>query len=148
MANIRRSAMGQPVDIDMLRLANEHTIAVGNTKTNARGDQLGPGGKVVKSRAQIMKDYHKLDSGQVQNIPVAESPKHVIQEESVEERVVLPTSNLAGKKVQDIPVAESSDNYVKPRGSFADAVAKQTEVTQELIDPAILTKDTGGIRRI
>jgi hypothetical protein len=61
MANIRRTAMGDGVDMDMLQLSNENTIAIGNAKTNARGDQLGPGGKVVKTRAQIMQEYHKIN---------------------------------------------------------------------------------------
>lgn len=147
MANVRRTAMGQPIDIDMLRLANEHTIAIGNTKTNARGDQLGQGGKVVKTRAQIMKEYHRLDTGLAEDIPVAESASKIVSADDLSEKIEIPTSNLAGPKAEDIPVAESS-SYVKPRGSFADAVAKQTEVTQELIDPSILSNTPAGIRRI
>ena len=54
MAKIHRSARGQAVDMDMIRLSNETTIAIGNQKVNARGDQLGPGGKIVKSRAEII----------------------------------------------------------------------------------------------
>jgi hypothetical protein len=65
MAKVYRTAMGKAVDIDGLRLVNEHVIAVGNMKVNARGDELGPGGKVVKTRDQIMKDYYAL------NTPVA-----------------------------------------------------------------------------
>lgn len=65
MSRLYRSAQGRVVDIEKLRLANEDTIAVGNMKVNARGDQLGPGGKVVKTRNQIMKEYYQL------NTPVA-----------------------------------------------------------------------------
>ena len=147
MANIRRTAMGQPIDIDMLRLANEHTITIGNTKTNARGDQLGQGGKVVKTRAQVMKEYHRLDKGMPVDMPIAESAEHVITPDDLSEKIEIPPSNLSAQTPQDIPVAESS-TYVKPRGSFADAVAKQTEVTQELIDPSILTNSPAGIKRI
>ena len=48
--------------MEKLRLANEETIAVGNMKVNARGDQLGPGGRVVKTRNQIMKEYYNLNT--------------------------------------------------------------------------------------
>lgn len=65
MSRLYRSAQGRVVDMEKLRLANEDTIAVGNMKVNARGDQLGPGGKVVKTRNQIMKEYYQL------NTPVA-----------------------------------------------------------------------------
>lgn len=147
MANIRRTAMGQPIDIDMLRLANEHTISIGNTKTNARGDQLGQGGKVVKTRAQIMKEYHRLDTGMPVDMPIAESAAKVITADSLSDKIDIPANNLANPQPKEIPIAESAE-YVKPRGSFADAVAKQTEVTQELIDPSILSKTPDGIRRI
>lgn len=147
MANIRKTAMGQPIDIDMLRLANEHTISIGNTKTNARGDQLGQGGKVVKTRAQIMKEYHRLDKGMPVDMPIAESAAKVIVPDDLSEKIEIPVSNLVNPQPEEMPVAESS-GYVKPRGSFADAVAKQTEVNQELIDPSILSKTPDGIRRI
>jgi hypothetical protein len=68
MAKIYKTAMGKNIDIDGLRLINEHVIAVGNMKVNAGGDQLGPGGKIVKTRDQIMKEYYAL------NTPVAVDP--------------------------------------------------------------------------
>lgn len=55
-----RTANGKLVDMDGLRLANEDTIAVGNMRTNARGDELGPGGKVVKTRNEKMNENYKL----------------------------------------------------------------------------------------
>jgi len=62
MSKVYRSAQGRMIDIEKLRLANEETIAVGNMKVNARGDQLGPGGRVVKTRNQIMKEYYNLNT--------------------------------------------------------------------------------------
>ena len=142
MANVRRTAMGAKIDMDMLRLSNETTIAVGNAKTNARGDELGSGGKVVKTRAQVMQNYHKLHSPIADDTPFVESSKLVRSEPEV------PSKPMAQPVAEDIPVVESSsDNYVKPRGSFADAVAKETEVTQELLDPKTIL-GTAGIKRI
>jgi hypothetical protein len=62
MSKMYRSAQGRVVDIERLRLANEEIIAVGNMKVNARGDQLGPGGQVLKTRNQVMKDYYNLNT--------------------------------------------------------------------------------------
>lgn len=141
MANIRRTAMGEGVDMDMLQLSNENTIAIGNAKTNARGDQLGPGGKVVKTRAQIMQEYHKINTTVVtHDDEIRESAPPVNP---------APT-NLLQPLAEDIPVAESvsTPNYTKPRGSFAGAVAEQTEVTQELLEPIISQTATKGIQRI
>ena len=43
---------GKPIDFDALRTKNEKTIAVGNAGVNARGDTIGPGGKIVKKREE------------------------------------------------------------------------------------------------
>ena len=68
MAKIYKTALGKQIDVDHLALNNEHIIAVGNMRVNSRGDELGPGGKVVKTRDQIMKEYYAL------NTPVAIDP--------------------------------------------------------------------------
>ena len=50
---------------------------------------------------------------------------------------------------EDIPVetsAPSVSTYTKPRGSFAEAVAEQTEVKQELLTPA--GSKNQGVKRI
>ena len=136
MSKTHRSARGDAVDMDMLRLANESTIAIGNMRTNARGDQLGPGGKVVKTRAQVMQEYHRLNTSVAEDVPVGLSQTTVEQTEIV---------NLVTPVAEDIPVTESSatPQYVKPRGSFAESVAEQTEVTQELLEPASSRKTDG-----
>lgn len=140
MSKTHRTARGEAVDMDMLRLSNENTIAIGNMKTNARGDQLGPGGKVIKSRAQVMQEYHKLNTSVAEDIPVGISSTVVEQ---------APMTDLATPVAEDTPVKESSatPQYVKPRGSFAESVAEQTEVTQELLDPAA-SRSSAGISRI
>ncbi len=54
-----RSALGKEVDLEKLRNQNELTLAVGNAKVNARGDELGPGGKIIKKREDVLKEYYK-----------------------------------------------------------------------------------------
>ena len=44
---VYKSMQGKTVDMDLLRQRNELTPAVGNAKINARGDELGPGGKII-----------------------------------------------------------------------------------------------------
>jgi hypothetical protein len=149
MAKNHKTARGLPIDMDRLRLANETTIAVGNMKTNARGDQLGQGGKVIKTRAQLMNEKNKLHGPIADEFEVLESSttaaEAVIETQQQKPAVLQPTVD------HDTPVAESSSTptYVKPRGSFADSVAKETEVTQELLDPSVIqTNKTTGIQRI
>lgn len=53
-----RTANGKIVDMDLLRQRNELVPAVGNVRVNARGDELGPGGKIVRKREDILKDFY------------------------------------------------------------------------------------------
>lgn len=61
-----KSMQGKVVDMDMLRQRNELTPAVGNARVNARGDELGPGGKIIKKREDVMKEYYE---DQVATVP-------------------------------------------------------------------------------
>ena len=54
-----RTMQGKEVDMDKLMLQNEMMPAVGNVRMNARGDELGPGGKVVKKREDIVSEYYQ-----------------------------------------------------------------------------------------
>jgi hypothetical protein len=53
-----KTMQGKTVDMDMLRQRHELTPAVGNAKVNARGDQLGPGGEIVRKREEMVKEYY------------------------------------------------------------------------------------------
>jgi len=59
MGKTHTSMRGVPIDMEKLNLQNELMPAVGNVKVNARGDELGSGGKIVKTREQILQDYYK-----------------------------------------------------------------------------------------
>jgi hypothetical protein len=104
MANTHRSALGRQIDIDKLRLSNEDTIAVGNMKVNARGDQLGPGGEVVRTRNQIMNDYYQLNTP---TVTLAEN------ELAADESVLIQKA--------PVPPAVRAGSL---RGSLADSIAK------------------------
>jgi hypothetical protein len=53
-----RSMRGKNVDMDLLRKRNELTPAVGNARVNARGDELGPGGQIIKSREDVVAEHY------------------------------------------------------------------------------------------
>jgi len=52
MSKVYRTARGNLVNMDELRGANETRVAAGNMKVNARGDELGSGGHVVRNLAE------------------------------------------------------------------------------------------------
>lgn len=56
---------GKDVDMERLSLQNELTPAVGNVRVNARGDQLGPGGKIIKTKEQLLQDYYNTNPGAI-----------------------------------------------------------------------------------
>ena len=62
MAKTYRTLQGKEIDMEKLSLQNETAPAVGNMKVNARGDELGPGGKIVRTREEILADYYKKSS--------------------------------------------------------------------------------------
>ena len=61
-----RSMRGKQVDMDLLRKRNELTPAVGNARVNARGDELGPGGQIIKKREEVVAE-HYAQAGSVQD---------------------------------------------------------------------------------
>jgi hypothetical protein len=58
MGKLYTSMRGKEVDLEKLNLKNETVPAVGNMKVNARGDELGAGGKIVRTKEQVLADYY------------------------------------------------------------------------------------------
>jgi hypothetical protein len=149
-----RTAMGKSIDIDTIRVANESVIAVGNMRTNGRGDELGAGGQVLKTRAQLMQEYHKLNTPVAAHDEIVATATEVLAPRKSASKTAQPTAvdtpvATSSATVVDTPIVAddtTATGYVKPRGSFADAVAKTTEVKQELLDP--LPGVTPGVKRI
>jgi hypothetical protein len=56
---IYKTMQGKEIDMDVLISRNEMTPAVGNGKLNARGDELGPGGKIIRTKEEIVNDYYQ-----------------------------------------------------------------------------------------
>jgi hypothetical protein len=115
------TANGKRVNIDAIIAQNESIIAVGNMKVNARGDQLGPGGKVELTRDKVMNDHYKL------NTPMAiDEPAQPRRRETKKDLV----DDWVEPAVE--PMLESADESesVQPklRGSLADSVAKNQPV--------------------
>lgn len=56
---VYKSMQGKVVDMEKLRNMNETSLAVGNAKVNARGDEIGPGGKIIRKREDVQDGYYK-----------------------------------------------------------------------------------------
>lgn len=88
MPKIYRTMKGEQVDIEALFRKNELAIAVGNMQTNARGDELGPGGTIVKTREQKAREYYQ-------------------KQKALKAQTTRPTKNPPPKPAEEEPVAET-----------------------------------------
>lgn len=70
MGKLYRSARGVMVDMETLILQQENAIALGNTNMNARGDIIGRGGQVVKTRDEIVQEYYQGNPNAVQQVSI------------------------------------------------------------------------------
>jgi hypothetical protein len=109
--NIYRTAAGQAVDVDTLRLVNESVVTVGNMPVNARGDEVRPDGTIIRTRNDIMKEHYRNIEPVVKYNP--NKRKHITEPTPVVEEVVT-----AASVVDTTPV---DDNTL--RGSLASTVA-------------------------
>lgn len=65
MGNFVKSYRGKVIDMDEIARKMDTKIALGNAHFNGRGDLIGRGGKIIKSREDQLKDYsesHKIVS--------------------------------------------------------------------------------------
>ena len=103
-----KTMQGKPIDMDLLRKRNELTPAVGNAKVNARGDELGPGGKIIKKREEVLADYYRDNPTKVPE-KVDTAPQQVQADEPVKQEEVVETATQ-----EDVEWVEDSEgNFVK-----------------------------------
>jgi len=109
-----KSMQGKVVDMDLLRQRNELTPAVGNARVNARGDELGPGGRIIKKREDVMKEYYTENPQGV----VDEAPVRQPTEKSTAPATTSTTTRRAGQtkaqaKVEEEWIEDEDGNFVK-----------------------------------
>jgi len=93
-----RSMQGKEIDMDLLRKKNELTPAVGNARVNARGDELGAGGQIIKKREDVVKEYYKSQPvEQVQDRPLEDT---VVAPEAPKKTAPKKTTTRAQQKVE------------------------------------------------
>ena len=145
---VHRTARGQTIDMESLRLANEETIAVGNMKVNARGDELGFGGKIVKTRKEVADETYKVHT------MVPQDDKVFTDAEDSQAVNTKPTSSGVETVVKQEP-KPTIEGFVAPkqepqvmRGGLAAALAKKVEITEPEVKPAGINTGDSGVKRI
>lgn len=54
----RTAVQGRDIDLDQLMAKHEKMPAVGNVRVNARGDELGPNGEIIRTREEVLAEYY------------------------------------------------------------------------------------------
>ena len=85
-------------EVDMVSLAKEHekTVAIGNAHMNGRGDILGAGGKVVKSREEQLKEFYEGNRMTSEQVNLKKESAEAVKKE-IEELRVKPSSKPSQK---------------------------------------------------
>ena len=82
-----RSMQGKEVDMDKIVRQHELAPAVGNARVNARGDELGPGGKIVRKREDIVAEYYETNPKAKKEVePIKTKVDSKIEEQSTTKR--------------------------------------------------------------
>ena len=117
-----KSMRGVNIDLAKLMAKAEKSIAVGNTQTNARGDQLGRGGRVIKSADEIARDHYN-----------ANNPKAVVKSSiKVDNELDTPVK-------KEEPVKQEVDDWEEPVATEKPVTTTMTE--QEEYANAGITKE-------
>lgn len=98
---VYRSMQGREIDMNKLMNQNEMTVAVGNAKVNARGDELGPGGKVIRKREELLRDADSRHVPDEQVIRKVLEPSSVPAMPVVDESPKKTTSKTQPKNLTD-----------------------------------------------
>ena len=96
-----KSMRGVSIDLAKLMAKSEKNISVGNTQTNTRGDQLGRGGRVIKSADAIAREHYNVNN-----------PRAVVKSSIKVDNDV----DASGKEeaVKKEPVKQTEDDWVEP----------------------------------
>ena len=78
---VYRTMQGKEIDLEKLASQNELMPAIGNMKVNARGDELGPGGQIIRRREDIVAEYYEDNPNARGSRTAAPAPAPVAEKE-------------------------------------------------------------------
>ena len=111
-----KTLQGKQVDMDLLRQRNELTPAVGNIKVNARGDELGRGGKIVRSREEVLKDYYDKQKSIPDEVVLKDEPE--FSQTEPEPEPVVEAKPKPAPKSSPKPAAKDENWVEDEEGNF------------------------------
>jgi len=117
-----RSMRGKVVDMDLLRKRNELTPAVGNARVNARGDELGAGGKIIRKAEDRVREHYKVAGKVRSGSAKAQAAKKEAQGSEVvstPEETVVVTEELTQEEIEMLAEEAAEEEWVEDEdGNF------------------------------
>lgn len=102
-----RSMQGKIIDMEKLAARNELTPAIGNVPVNARGDELGPGGRILRKREDIVAEYYEKNKNFVPIENRVRKPVEDIVPNHIDETVPTPAPrNIEPPATKTLPKKE------------------------------------------
>lgn len=113
---------GKHVDMELLRFKNQHQVAVGNLNMNARGDVLGRGGVIVKTREELLQES-EIELTKPDFNPESQTGSYAPEMEKLSDALIS-TGKVSKSQVQDFT---SDDSDFEPP-AFVEKEEAQEEV--------------------
>jgi hypothetical protein len=118
-----KSMRGIEIDLAKLMARQEKNITIGNTKSNARGDQLGRGGRIVKSADELAREHYNRND-----------PKAVVQGGI---KADADTPEIARTRVEEI-ARPQEDDWKEPEPTTPAAMPEIKPATIPEVKPAAM----------
>jgi hypothetical protein len=99
MGRIYTTFQGKQIDMDRLLQQNETMPAVGNVRVNARGDELGPDGRIIRTRESVLSEYYDTSPNPIVDEEVLGKVK-ISSRRQLKEQEEVPT-NVTKPKIKD-----------------------------------------------
>jgi hypothetical protein len=135
-----KTAMGKSIDMEALRLKQEDTLAVGNMRINAKGDEITPTGQVIRSKSDKVKaNYYDLHA----TVP---------EEGDIPTNKPTTQTQVIADALESVEQVEAvvKDNNQQQESSLASSVAQsqQTTGTPEVKSERQKRRSISGVKRV
>lgn len=108
-----KSYRGNEVDMVALAKKYEKQVALGNMGSNARGDKLGKGGVVLKSREEILKDAKESLVTKVSSVSFTKDNDALEENKLEDAKVAEPSKKKQPTEVYKDITEEEKENLQK-----------------------------------
>ena len=135
-----RTAAGKELDMEAMLLHNEDSIAVGNNPVNARGDEIGPGGEIIKTSAEIVQEYYASNPNAVtKSQPIGVISEDLIPDNEREPATVAPAMSVEEQPTPEVSSIPQKTPKTTQESLSADPTVDADAATQSALEKKIAT---------